>query len=220
MQVHRAKTYKESPRVSLSSCGVPFSLRDQKSRKSVSYNKLPQEPMRINVLKLDGTCFEICVARNGTVVDLKRGVEMAFRHLPKNGPGTVSWSHVWGNFCLSYDGQKLLTDSDSIGDYEIKDGGQIEFVRHVSITYPVKTRSEREDTYMDEARESKGNGDRQPECKEENNHQGKLEYHTIDIDIDEEDCVTVASNYECKSAPSLKRWFSNRRFSRSETRKG
>ncbi|XP_019177594.1 PREDICTED: uncharacterized protein LOC109172821 [Ipomoea nil] len=186
MEVHGAKAYKESPMVSLSSSGVPFSLRDQISRKSVFYNKRPQDAIWLAVLKLDGTCFEIYVARNGTVVNLKKGVEAAFRHLPKNGPGTVSWSHVWGNFCLSYDGQKLLTDSDSIGNYGIKEGDQLEFVRHVSISYPVKTLSEREDTYMDEPRESKGNGDRQLECKEENNHQGKLDYHCIDIDNDVE----------------------------------
>nr|GMC47076.1 u11u12 small nuclear ribonucleoprotein 25 kDa protein [Ipomoea batatas] len=163
--------------------------------------------------------------RGDSVVDLSTGrSEPSFASRKRRGRRTTNIVAATlcrdPSECSRFGEKKLLTDSDSIGDYEIKDGGQIEFVRHVSITYPVKTRAEREDTYMDEARESKGNGDRQLECKEENNHQGKLEYHTIDIDIDEEDCVTVASNYECRSAPSLKRWFSNRRFSRSETRKG
>lgn len=32
---------------------------------------------------------------------------------------------VWGHFCLTYDGQKLLTDTDDIGIYGIKDGDKV-----------------------------------------------------------------------------------------------
>lgn len=32
---------------------------------------------------------------------------------------------MWGHFCLSYDGQKLLTDTDDIGSYGIKDGDKV-----------------------------------------------------------------------------------------------
>lgn len=31
------------------------------------------------------------VPKTGTVAQLKQGVEAAFSHLPRNGPGTVSW---------------------------------------------------------------------------------------------------------------------------------
>lgn len=34
---------------------------------------------------------EIEVPKSGTVAQLKQGVEKAFSHLPKKGPGTVSW---------------------------------------------------------------------------------------------------------------------------------
>lgn len=38
------------------------------------------------------SCFEeIEVAKTGTVGELKRAVEAAFSHLPKEGPGKVSW---------------------------------------------------------------------------------------------------------------------------------
>ncbi|GAA0187386.1 hypothetical protein LIER_34674 [Lithospermum erythrorhizon] len=121
-------------------CPVPFSpllLID----KSFSYNKIQQEPLRLTVLKLDGTSFEIYVAKNGTVADLKDAVETAFCYSPQ----TVSWSHVWGNFCLCYDGYKLLSDNDYISGYEIQDGDQIKFVRHVSDVNRIrKTRSERD----------------------------------------------------------------------------
>lgn len=35
---------------------------------------------------------------------------------------------MWGHFCLCYDGQKLLKDSDYIGDYDIRDGDQVSIV--------------------------------------------------------------------------------------------
>ena len=44
------------------SCAVPFSpllLIETISRKSFSYNKLPQEPLELTILKLDGSCFGI-----------------------------------------------------------------------------------------------------------------------------------------------------------------
>ncbi|XP_070003726.1 uncharacterized protein [Nicotiana sylvestris] len=131
---------------SLSCVVPPFLLIDNIPKKSLSYNKLPEEPLKLTVLKLDGSSFDIKVARNATVAELKQAVEAAFSHFPKAGTGKVSWSHVWGHFCLSYDGTKLLTDSDLLGTYRIKDGDKLSFMRHVSISYNlVKTRSERED---------------------------------------------------------------------------
>lgn len=109
--------------VSSLSCVVPpFLLSPQKS---LHYNKLPEEPLNLTVLKLDGSSFDIKVARNGTVAELKQAVESAFSHFPKTGTGKVSWSHLWGHFCLSYDGRKLLTDNDLLGTYRIKDGDKV-----------------------------------------------------------------------------------------------
>ncbi|KAG5601547.1 hypothetical protein H5410_032917 [Solanum commersonii] len=107
---------------SLSCVVPPFLLSPQKS---LYYNKLPEEPLNLTVLKLDGSSFDIKVARNGTVAELKQAVESVFSHFPKTGTGKVSWSHVWGHFCLSYDGRKLLTDSDLLGTYRIKDGDKV-----------------------------------------------------------------------------------------------
>ncbi|GAA0141837.1 hypothetical protein LIER_02888 [Lithospermum erythrorhizon] len=131
---------------SLQCCRVPYCpllLAD----KSFSYNKIPQQPLKLTVLKLDGTSFEIFVAKNGKVADLKEAIEAAFDYFPQ----TVSWSHVWGNFCLSYDGYKLLSDSDYISSYQILDGDQIHFVRHISDNCRTKrTRFEREGRNSDE----------------------------------------------------------------------
>ncbi|KAK4349144.1 hypothetical protein RND71_031899 [Anisodus tanguticus] len=82
------------------------------------YDKLPEEPLKLTILKLDGSSFDIEVARNGSVEDLKWTVIEAFSHCK------ISWLHVWGHFCLSYCGTKLLSDDDLIGTYGIKDGDE------------------------------------------------------------------------------------------------
>ncbi|XP_055822280.1 uncharacterized protein LOC129890841 [Solanum dulcamara] len=108
------------------------------------YDKLPEEPLKLSILKLDGSSFDIEVPRNGNVEDLKRAVIEAFSHCK------ISWLHVWGHFCLSYGGQKLLSDDDLIGTYGIKDGDELSFVRHVAIGHnPKMTQSEEEDHQFD-----------------------------------------------------------------------
>ncbi|CAB4266775.1 unnamed protein product [Prunus armeniaca] len=125
----------ERPRRSNSLPFVPLLLIDGFSRKSFSYSALPQEPLRLSVLKLDGSCFDIEVAKTATVLELKQAVEAVFSHMPQKGPGKISWPHVWGHFCLCYGGQKLVVETDHIRHYGIKDGDQLHFVRHVSISY-------------------------------------------------------------------------------------
>ncbi|XP_057957167.1 uncharacterized protein LOC131150459 [Malania oleifera] len=113
----------------------PLLLINGLSRKSLSYSKLPQQPLKLSVLKLDGSCFDVEVAKTATIAELKQAVESVFSHFPEKGLGKISWPHVWGQFCLCYDGQKLLTETECINNYGIKDGDQLHFVRHVSITY-------------------------------------------------------------------------------------
>ncbi|VFQ60740.1 unnamed protein product [Cuscuta campestris] len=120
------------------SCPVQFLCHENSN--SFSYTMIPPRPLKLTVLKLDGSSFEIEVPRNGTVADLKKAVEASFSHLPCK----VSWRHVWGHFCLSHDYEKLLCDTDHIGLHGIRDGDQLEFVRHVSVSYLGK-QQERED---------------------------------------------------------------------------
>ncbi|KAJ1410939.1 Ubiquitin-like domain superfamily [Sesbania bispinosa] len=92
------------------------------------------EPLRLSVLKLDASSFHVEVARTATVAELKQAVEAAFSYMPQKGTGKISWPHVWGQFCLCYDGHKLVTDTDYLRDYGIRDGDQLHFMRHVSNT--------------------------------------------------------------------------------------
>ncbi|KAI3521220.1 hypothetical protein L1887_10681 [Cichorium endivia] len=100
---------------------------------SFSYQKLPKQLLKLSVLKLDGSSFGVEVSMNATVADLKLALEEFFQLLPTEERCIVSWSHVWGHFCLCYEGQKLLNDKAYIRRLGIKDGDQIKFVRHVTI---------------------------------------------------------------------------------------
>ncbi|KAL6502085.1 hypothetical protein OROGR_027218 [Orobanche gracilis] len=93
MQIFESGDDSDEPRFSNGSvsCLFPTLTNNNSPRKSLSYDKLHQQPLRLRVLKLDGTFFEIEVANPGTVGELKNAVELAFCHLPKKGPGKVSW---------------------------------------------------------------------------------------------------------------------------------
>ncbi|MCD7456334.1 hypothetical protein HAX54_031315 [Datura stramonium] len=145
------------------------------------YDKLPEEPLKLTILKLDGSSFDIEVPRNGSVEDLKRAVVEAFSHCK------ISWLHVWGHFCLSYCGQKLLSDDDLIGTYGIKDGDELSFVRHVSVGYnPEKKQSEGEAHQFDESRVFKDFDDKELKGEEEDNdHQDESKNDEDGISEDE-----------------------------------
>nr|AFK48583.1 unknown [Lotus japonicus] len=102
------------------------------AKKSFLYGKLPSQPFRLSVLKLDGSSFDIQVSKTASIAELKDAVEAVFSHMPEKGPAKISWPHVWGQFCLCYDGQKLVTEEDYLRNYGIKDGDELHFMCHVS----------------------------------------------------------------------------------------
>ncbi|XP_019173784.1 PREDICTED: uncharacterized protein LOC109169356 isoform X2 [Ipomoea nil] len=160
--------------------------------------------------------LSIEVPRNGNLAELKKAVEAAFSHLPCK----VSWPHVWGHFCLSHDYEKLLSESDPIGLYGIRDGDQLEFVRHVSISYLGKRTEREEDPDPDlyEPCLSSGFQDKHPKWLEHDKHfLGKLEYHRVDIydDVEDEEKDSVngspRSNRKQKLLHVLRKWFTHHR---------
>ncbi|OIW09284.1 hypothetical protein TanjilG_01255 [Lupinus angustifolius] len=105
------------------------------SSSSSLYHKLRPQPLTLSVLKLDGSSFHIQVPKTATVSQLKDSVEAVFTH---NATPNISWPHVWAQFCLCYDGQKLVNEEDYLRNYGIKDGDQLRFIRHVSNSYNVR----------------------------------------------------------------------------------
>ncbi|GAV85703.1 ATP-synt_B domain-containing protein, partial [Cephalotus follicularis] len=136
----------ERQRKSFSLPFSPLSIIHGFSRQTFSYTKLPEEPIKLSVLKLDGSLFDIQVMQAATIADLKQAVEDVFCHMPKKGPGKISWPHVWGHFCLCYDRQKLVSETECIRNYGIKDGDQLQFLRHLSTNYKMtKKKSKKRD---------------------------------------------------------------------------
>ncbi|KAL8116015.1 uncharacterized protein LOC141668994 [Apium graveolens] len=194
------------------SCAVPLVIIDSFSRRSFSYNKLPQKPLKLTVLKLDNSSFEIEVPKTATVAELRNSVENAFSHLPKEGPGKVSWSHVWGHFCLCFDGQKLLADNDYIADYEIRDGDQLLFARHLSINYNLKRNISTGQIGDIEQPSISNTWDLQDET--DNRIYESCDDETSRKD-GEEDMVSVITACEYKLSTILRGWFSYHRVSSS-----
>ncbi|XP_031484360.1 uncharacterized protein LOC116253596 isoform X1 [Nymphaea colorata] len=131
-------------------------------RKSFSYCKLPQQRqlLKLTVLKLDGTCFDVQVARTASVGELKQAVEDVFNQSPKEDHRKISWSHVWGHFCLCYEGYKLINDKEFLRDFGIRDGDQLNFMRHLSLYHIPEDRPKKHTAAHRQRRSSAGFDDK------------------------------------------------------------
>ncbi|XP_011073417.1 uncharacterized protein LOC105158371 [Sesamum indicum] len=107
---------------------TPFSLYSR----SLTYRRLPEQLLRLSVLKLDGSSFSFHVARNATVGRLKLAIEEEFGLTPMDERKKL-WPLVRSHFCLCYEGQKLISDKACIQSYGIKDGDQLHFIQHLRI---------------------------------------------------------------------------------------
>ncbi|XVF26552.1 hypothetical protein REPUB_Repub14bG0027100 [Reevesia pubescens] len=144
------------------------------------YRKLPQQHLfNLSVLKLDGSLFDVSVRRNATVAELKVAIEELFAALPVETHGSISWSHVWGHFCLSFEGQKLVNNKACLRNFGIKDGDQLQFTRHMSVNQsPLKRRLKHhsvpfkclssESSYHQERRQNTVNYNEKDENQEDN----------------------------------------------------
>ncbi|KAM7257263.1 hypothetical protein ACFE04_013004 [Oxalis oulophora] len=107
---------------------------------NIPYDRLPEQQLQLSILKLDGSLFDVYVRRSATVAELKQAVEEVFIMSFIQDQEEVSWSHVWGHFCLCYAGQKLINDKACIKSFGIKDGHQLQFIKHLSINNKMSKR--------------------------------------------------------------------------------
>lgn len=199
-----------------SSVSLPFSplatVVGGISRKSFSYSQLPQEPLKLSVLKLDGSSFDIEVMKMATVLELKEAVEHVFSFMPKKGEGKISWRHVWGQFCLCYNGQKLVTETDYIIDYGIKDGDQLRFIRHIS-SVPSLTKK-KSTVWLSASRQSRSSLSRSNSSeKGEETKEGDIENGNLPCDKRGED---LSDDVNSTTANFLEGWFSYSRLAMLE----
>ncbi|XP_071702771.1 uncharacterized protein [Rutidosis leptorrhynchoides] len=202
----------------------PLLLIETFSRKSLTYGKLPLEPIKLTVLKLDGSSFDISVVKDPTVSQLKQAVADAFSHFPQHGIGKVSWSHVWAQFCLCFDGQKLLYDQDTVILNGIKDGDQLQFVRHTSISYNlVKERSDKHDFDLKESkasprkRELKKNIQKEVHDRSSGTQDNLKQLNNEENEDDSRDDIAVRITCQWSWAYLLRHLFSYRRHKGHDT---
>ncbi|GKU90184.1 hypothetical protein SLEP1_g4214 [Rubroshorea leprosula] len=89
--------------------------------------------MRISVLKLDCTSFDVAVMNSATVKDLKLAIKKNVNETEqsKMGHRHISWKHVWENFCLAYHNEKLFDEKSGLQDFGIRNNSQVHFLPHV-----------------------------------------------------------------------------------------
>ncbi|XP_024533305.1 U11/U12 small nuclear ribonucleoprotein 25 kDa protein-like isoform X1 [Selaginella moellendorffii] len=88
--------------------------------------------IKLLVLKLDGTSFDVSVPVAATVGEMKSTLERTVNELEVKVLGycDIQWEQVWSNFCLCYMNQKLLDDKASLRAFGIHDDDQVAFLRH------------------------------------------------------------------------------------------
>ncbi|XP_059642652.1 uncharacterized protein LOC132284559 [Cornus florida] len=188
--------------------------------RSFSYHKLPQQHLKLSVFKLDGSSFDVHISRNATVAELKVAVEGLFTSSPREGQEKISWSHVWGHFCLCHEGQKLVNEKANIRNLGIKDGDQLQFIRHMSINYKIaKQRSKNQSAASRQFAMSQGSNvheEGEQTTVNDNHHNDDQEKISRHHDCEEEQDVIMP---EFKLAHFLKGWLSYSKLWGS-TRKG
>lgn len=90
--------------------------------------------MRISVLKLDSTSFDVVVMNTATVKDLKLCIKKKVNELEQSQMGHrhISWKHVWANYCLLYHNEKLLNENVALQDYGIRNNSQVQFIPFIA----------------------------------------------------------------------------------------
>ncbi|KAL3639004.1 U11/U12 small nuclear ribonucleoprotein [Castilleja foliolosa] len=89
--------------------------------------------MRVTVLKLDGTSFEVTTMNSASVKDLKLAIKKKVNDIEESSMGNrhISWKHLWSNFCLSCYNEKLLDDDAPLQDYGVRNNSQVQFIAYV-----------------------------------------------------------------------------------------
>ncbi|XP_020517336.1 U11/U12 small nuclear ribonucleoprotein 25 kDa protein isoform X1 [Amborella trichopoda] len=82
--------------------------------------------MKIIVVKMDNTSFDVAVMNTATLKDLKLAIVKKTNEMEQGQMGHrhISWRHVWSNFCLSHHNEKLLDDNSILHDFGVRNNSQ------------------------------------------------------------------------------------------------
>ncbi|KAG0449652.1 hypothetical protein HPP92_027272 [Vanilla planifolia] len=196
-------------------------------RSSFSYRRLPVHLAKLTIIKLDASSFDVHVARTASVRELKIAVEDVFTQSKKDGPreaisvqcARLSFNvivtifrlrmHVWSHFCLSYRGLKLIEEKALLKNFGIKDGDQLHFIRHLSISYTPLRHRQRLHPAKTELRRKSWSGPEHLDLEFEDSTSDKIRNGVLTTVIDDgedEHLVVVDQQYPFKLTQYLKGW--------------
>ncbi|XP_078428847.1 ubiquitin-like superfamily protein isoform X2 [Wolffia australiana] len=89
--------------------------------------------MKISVLKMDGSSFDVAVPNSATVKDLKSAIRKKTEEMQEGQMGHrhISWRHVWANFCLSHNNEKLVDDDSLLQNFGVRGNSRVRFTPYV-----------------------------------------------------------------------------------------
>ncbi|XP_074561964.1 U11/U12 small nuclear ribonucleoprotein 25 kDa protein-like [Curcuma longa] len=85
--------------------------------------------MKITIVKMDNTSFDVAVLNSATVKDLKLAIKKKINEMEQTTMGHrhISWRHVWANFCLSHQNEKLVDDNSVLSEYGVTNNSKVHF---------------------------------------------------------------------------------------------
>ncbi|KAG0474877.1 hypothetical protein HPP92_014563 [Vanilla planifolia] len=85
--------------------------------------------MKITIVKMDDTSFDVVVLNSSTVKDLKVAIMKKTNEIEQGQMGHrhISWRHVWANYCLTHQSAKLLDDETLLSAYDIRNNSKVHF---------------------------------------------------------------------------------------------
>ncbi|XP_015691815.1 U11/U12 small nuclear ribonucleoprotein 25 kDa protein [Oryza brachyantha] len=89
--------------------------------------------MRITVVKLDSTSFDVAVLNTATVKDLKMAIRKKINEIEQEQMGHrhISWKHIWDNYCLTHQSEKLMDDNFVLSSHGIRNNSKVSFLPHI-----------------------------------------------------------------------------------------
>ncbi|RWR92392.1 U11/U12 small nuclear ribonucleoprotein isoform X1 [Cinnamomum micranthum f. kanehirae] len=89
--------------------------------------------MKISILKLDASSFDVAVLNSATVKDLKLAIKKKTNDMEQSQMGHrhISWRHVWANYCLMHHNEKLIDDNALLQDFGIRNNSRVRFIPYV-----------------------------------------------------------------------------------------
>lgn len=89
--------------------------------------------MKIYVVKMDGTSFDVALQNTATLKDLKVAIRKKTNEIEQAQMGHrhISWRHVWKNFCLIYHNEKLINDDSILSECGIRNNSKVHFAPFV-----------------------------------------------------------------------------------------